>query len=189
MYNVRCTIAIIARFARGFLRSKCERDVVKPCADVITKARGFSRSKCGRALMKLCAKCGVAFVVASPVGLCYNPTAGAATRQKKKMSNTITRRMQTPGSCKAAAHLRFTRYDVRCTIYDLVSERALRGESGQKVLTCSLLLFKFLPSSVFLNTSFSCPPGVAALNRRASFLSREPEASLFSKSSVVHRPS
>ena len=71
MLDVRCTIAIIARFARG-----------------------FSRSKCGRALMKLCAECGVAFVVASPVGLCYNPTAGAATRQKKKMSNTITRRMQ-----------------------------------------------------------------------------------------------
>ena len=45
---------------RGIWQSKCERDVVKPCAE-----------------------CSVAFVVASPVGLCYNPAAPVRARFRR----------------------------------------------------------------------------------------------------------
>ena len=105
MYDVRCTIAIIARFARenGRRRGKCVwtarmrcpkgENWRRPqaaagqllmydvgCTMYDWKVRALcagQQSKCERALMKLCAECGIAFVVASPVGLWYNPTAPA----------------------------------------------------------------------------------------------------------------
>ena len=49
--------------------------------------------------------------------------------------------------------------------------RKLRGTGVKKVLTYDPFFSIFPVSSVFLNTSFSCPPGVAALFRRATFLS------------------
>ena len=50
--------------------------------DYSARCAGIWQSKCGRALMKLCAECGVAFVVASAVGLWYNPPAGSAKAGK-----------------------------------------------------------------------------------------------------------
>ena len=55
-YDVRCTIAIIARRWRG----------------------DFCEANAKRHVLELCAECGAAFVVASPAGLCYNPAAGSA---------------------------------------------------------------------------------------------------------------
>ncbi len=55
--------------------------------------------------MKLCAELGVAFVVASLVGLCYNPAAPAKANALKNA---------------------FAMYDLRCTMYDLLIMCALR---------------------------------------------------------------
>ena len=83
MYDVRRTMydcdysALCAgRAEAGGAEANWQGGAGESICDVCARCAG-QQSKCERALMKLCAECGVAFVVASAVGLWYNPAAPA----------------------------------------------------------------------------------------------------------------